>query len=105
MKEGYYGEDYQVTGQRVKGDASRFKSIASKLDRANFYEYMLYVQDKRGLCASAFVGHYARFRRRDRFTLLGAVVVYILQRIADSHLPGIAEFIAELINIVNSKRS
>lgn len=106
MKEGYYGEDYQVTGQRVKGDASRLKSIASKLDRANFYEYMLYVQDKKRIMRVSFLSGIMRgLGGAIGFTLLGAVVVYILQRIADSHLPGIAEFIAELINIVNSKRS
>ncbi len=82
------------------------KSIASKLDRANFYEYMLYVQDKKRIMRVSFLSGIMRgLGGAIGFTLLGAVVVYILQRIADSHLPGIAEFIAELINIVNSKRS
>ena len=79
------------------------KSIASKLDRANFYEYMLYVQDKKRIMRVSFLSGIMRgLGGAIGFTLL---VVYILQRIADSHLPGIAEFIAELINIVNSKRS
>ena len=82
------------------------KSIASKLDRANFYEYMLYVQDKKRIMRVSFLSGIMRgLGGAIGFTLLGAVVVYILQRIADSHLPGIAELIAELINIVNSKRS
>ena len=48
------------------------KSIASKLDRANFYEYMLYVQDKKRIMRVSFLSGIMRgLGGAIGFTLLG----------------------------------
>ena len=72
--------------------------IASKLERSNFCDF------KRIFKRSFIAGLLRGFGNAVGFVLLGALLIYILQRIAQSHLPIIADFIAELIEIVNARR-
>lgn len=79
--------------------------IASKLERSNFCDYVAYVCDNKRIFKRSFIAGLLRgFGNAVGFVLLGALLIYILQRIAQSHLPIIADFIAELIEIVNARR-
>ena len=82
----------------------KLDDIAMRMDSMGFQEYMEYVQDKSGAYKRAFASGLLRgLGAAVGFTLLGALLLYILRWLAGSSIPLIGEFIAEIIKIVDSK--
>ena len=78
--------------------------ICVKLERSHFYDYMEYVSNEKRIFMRSFrVGILKGIGSAIGFTLLGALVVYILHLLAQSNLPYIADFISNIIDIIERK--
>ena len=103
-------------GKRRRRDANNVKSrlsnvekvvlsIEDSLKRSHFYEYVQYASDeKRILRRSFLVGLMKGLGSAVGVTILGAIVIYFLHALAMSNLPYIADFISDIINIIESRK-
>lgn len=74
--------------------------IAS-MERLRLADYVRYVDDRKRLFWTSFWGGVARgVGMAVGFTILGAVLVMILQDLARHNLPVIGDMLAELVNVV-----
>ncbi|EOD01293.1 DUF5665 domain-containing protein [Caldisalinibacter kiritimatiensis] len=79
----------------------RIEDIALGLEKAKIAEYVDIMNNKWRLLYINFIGGLARgFGTAIGFTILGAFVIYILQRIIAWNLPLIGDFISEIVKIV-----
>ena len=94
-------------------DAKTFQKLLQKVDdlsvkieKLNLAEYIEVFRNPRRLIYVNFLGGIARgFGMAIGFTLLGALAIYILQRIVILKLPIIGTFIADIIEIVKKQLS
>lgn len=71
---------------------------------AAFTEYVMYMQDRRRLFATNFLAGLLRgMGFAIGFSVLGAMVVVLIQRLALDNLPLIGEFLAEVVRMVQMK--
>lgn len=81
---------------------SKIEEIARTLEKMNFGEYVEYLNDTWRVIRTNFIAGLARgLGMAVGFTLLGAMVLYFLTRLANENLPIIGGFIAEIVKIVN----
>lgn len=79
--------------------------IVSNMEKARFLEYIEYAANRRRMLKNSFILGLARgVGSAIGFTLLGAFVIYLLRKVAHSSLPLLADFITELLDIIDSKR-
>ena len=84
--------------------ADRLEQIAGRLERMHLEEYLRYITDKRRFLRVHFWSGVARgLGTAIGFTVLGAVVVVILQRLLTSNIPLIGDFLAEVARVVKSQ--
>ena len=82
----------------------KLESLAENFEKAHFTEYIEYVHNRRRLYRNAFVlGIFRGLGTAVGFSLLGALVIYILRAVAKTSIPVLGEFIAEVIRIVDGK--
>ncbi|MTI69920.1 MAG: hypothetical protein FH751_06695 [Firmicutes bacterium] len=75
--------------------------LALKIEKTKIAEYVDILDNKWRLLSINFVAGLARgFGMAVGFTILGALFIYIAQRIITLNLPVIGDFIAELVKIV-----
>ena len=94
-------------------DEKTFRELSQKIDelsirieKLNLAEYLEILRNPRRLLYVNFLGGIARgFGTAIGFTLLGAFVIYILQRMVILRLPIIGTFIADIIRIVQKQLS
>jgi hypothetical protein len=85
----------------VKELESRVEKIALILEKAKIGDYVNIMTKPKVLLINNFLGGLARgFGTAIGFTLLGAVVIYILRQSVLLNLPFIGGFIAEIVKIV-----
>ncbi|MEL7607915.1 MAG: DUF5665 domain-containing protein [Bacillota bacterium] len=90
---------------RLKRIEERLENLVSSLEKARFHEYLEYIANRKRMLWTNFLMGLARgIGMAIGFTLLGALVIYILRQIAASSLPVLGDFIAKLMDIVESKR-
>lgn len=79
----------------------RIEHLAGNVEKLRLSEYLQYVSDTRRLIWVNFISGVARgFGFAVGFSLLGALFIVLLQRMAVDSLPVIGEFLAEVIRIV-----
>ena len=84
--------------------AKRMEEHLRALERPQLAEYLRYVQDTRRLMRTQFVsGLFRGMGMAVGFTILGAVLVMLLQALAQRNLPVIGDFLAQLVAIVQSR--
>ncbi|AFS78705.1 hypothetical protein Curi_c16980 [Gottschalkia acidurici 9a] len=72
-----------------------------RLEKSKIFEYVDLVSNTRRLLYVNFLGGIARgFGMAIGFTILGAIVIYMLQHIIAWNIPLIGDFIAEIVRIV-----
>lgn len=77
---------------------------AHKKEWAGFVEYLMYLQDRRRLLLTNFLAGLMRgMGFAVGFSILGAIVVIIIQRLALISAPGVGAFFAEVVRIVQLK--
>lgn len=94
----------------MRSNRDSFENISRKLDKialemekSKLADYVYYIENPRKMFLSNFISGIARgFGIAIGFTLLGAVVVYILQIIVRLKLPLIGEFISDIVKIVQN---
>ena len=94
-------------------DEKTFRELSQKIDelsvrieKLNLSEYLEVLRNPKRLLYINFIGGIARgFSTAIGFTLLGAFVIYLLQRMVVLRLPIIGTFIADIIKIVQKQLS
>ena len=85
----------------VKELEGRVERIALLLEKAKIGDYVNIMTKPKTLLINNFIGGVARgFGTAVGFTILGAVVVYLLRQAVLLNLPFIGGFIAEIVKIV-----
>ena len=83
------------------GITDKIDDFARTLEKMRFAEYLEYLGDTRKMLIINFVAGLVRgFGMAVGFTLLGALTLYFLTRLANENLPIIGDFIAEIVKIV-----
>lgn len=86
----------------------KIDQISLNMEKFKLVDYVYYLENPRKMLFANFVGGLARgFGMAIGFTLLGALSIYLLQKVVRWNLPLIGKFITEIINIVqdNMQRS
>ncbi|KXG75543.1 hypothetical protein AN618_18210 [Fervidicola ferrireducens] len=84
----------------------KIDELSVKIEKLNLSEYLELFRNPRRLLYLNFLAGVARgFGMAVGFTLLGALALYILQRVVILNLPLIGDFIAELVRIVQDELS
>jgi hypothetical protein len=87
--------------QDVKEKISQWMEATERLHLA---EYIQYVDNKRRMLFLQFIGGLARgLGMAVGFTILGAIVILVLQNLAARNLPVIGDFLAKLVTLVQDK--
>lgn len=87
--------------QDVKEKISQWMEATERLHLA---EYIQYIDNKKRMLLIQFIGGLARgLGTAVGFTILGAVVILILQNLAARNLPLIGDFLAKLVSLVQQK--
>ncbi len=90
--------------ERLKSIERKLEMLAESLEKAHFTEYIEYVHNKRRLYRNAFLlGIFRGLGTAVGFSLLGALIIYLLRAVAKTSIPVLGEFIAEVIRIVDGK--
>ncbi|MDR0898210.1 MAG: DUF5665 domain-containing protein [Oscillospiraceae bacterium] len=80
------------------------RDFAQQQEWAGFTEYVMYLQNRRRLLITNFLAGMMRgMGFAVGFSILGAVVVLLIQRLALANLPGIGDFFAEIVKMVQLK--
>ena len=83
--------------------ANKLDEHLMQLERLRLPEYMRYLEDKRRFYRMQLVGGIVRgLGTAIGFTILGAVLVWLLQGLAQRNLPVIGEFLRQILNLVES---
>jgi hypothetical protein len=83
------------------GIIDKINNFARTLEKMRFAEYLEYLGDIRKMLIINFLAGLVRgFGMAVGFTLLGALALYFLTRLANENLPIIGDFIAEIVKIV-----
>lgn len=74
------------------------------LERLRLPDYIRFLEDKRRFYRMHLLGGIVRgFGTAIGFTILGAVLVWLLQDLAQRNLPVIGDFLAEIVNLVQRR--
>ncbi|WP_027627825.1 DUF5665 domain-containing protein [Ruminiclostridium cellobioparum] len=81
----------------------KIDEMSLKMEKMKFVDYVYFLEHPRKMLWANFISGMARgFGIAIGFTLLGAVAIYILNKIVQYNLPYIGEFISEIVKIVQS---
>lgn len=84
--------------------AKKMEEYLQALERLRLPEYIRYLDDRKRMMRYQFLGGLARgMGMAVGFTLLGAVLVILLQRLAQQNLPVIGDFLAQIVTIVQRR--
>jgi hypothetical protein len=97
----------------MEGKSRTLKAIEKKIDKISLnmekfklVDYVYYLEHPRKMLLANFIGGLSRgFGMAIGFTLLGAVVLYILQMVVRWKLPLIGQFVTEIVKIVQQNIS
>ena len=82
----------------------KLDELLFNMERSRFKEYVEYMHDRKRMLKNAFLFGIARgLGSAIGFTLLGALLFYLLRLVAESSIPILGDFIARIVEIVESK--
>ncbi len=80
----------------------KIDNLAQSMEKMKIAEYVEYLSNTPRMLYINFIAGLARgLGMAVGFTLLGALVIYLLQKLVLLNLPGISDFIAQIIQLVN----
>lgn len=92
----------EKSDDRIGRIEKQLNHLAENLDKSGFFEYMLYVRDRSKLLTRNFLSGLMRgLGMAIGFTLLGALIIIFLQKLASSSIPYLADVISQIIDIIN----
>lgn len=81
---------------------AKVEELASAMEKMKLAEYVEYLQNTRRMLMINFMAGLARgLGMAVGFTILGALLIYILQKMVLLNLPLIGDFIADLVRLVD----
>ena len=84
--------------------AKRMEDMLSALERLQLAEYLRYLDDRKRMLRTQFLSGMARgLGMAIGFTVLGAIFVLLLNRLAQRNLPVIGDFLAQIVSIVQRR--
>lgn len=84
--------------------AKRMEEYLAQLERLRLPDYLRYLEDRKRFIRTQFVAGLLRGAGMAvGFTLLGAVIVLILQRLAQQNLPIIGNFLVDVVEFVQRR--
>ena len=79
----------------------QLEKIITAMERVHLEEYLRYVDDRKRQFAVNFTAGVARgLGAAVGFSVLGAMVIVILQRLVTTNIPGIGGFLADVVRMV-----
>jgi len=82
----------------------RVQGMIHDLEKLGLTEYVQYMQDRKRLFWTNFLAGAARgLGMAVGFSILGAVLIALIQRIAASHISGMSSFLADVVRMVQRK--
>ncbi len=80
----------------------KIERLSMTLERMQLDQYLKFVSDKKRMLLMAFLGGMARgIGFMFGFSTVGAIAVHILVQVVLKNIPGIGEFVTEVINEVS----
>lgn len=80
----------------------KIERLSMTLERMQVDQYLKFVSDKKRMVWMAFLGGVARgVGFMFGFSTVGAIAVYILRQLVLKNIPGIGEFLTEVLNEVS----
>lgn len=84
--------------------ANKLDEHIMALERLRLPDYIRFLEDKRRFYRMHLLGGIVRgFGTAIGFTILGAVLVWLLQDLAQRNLPVIGDFLAKIVNLVQRR--
>lgn len=98
------GIDMRKRQKIICGLNKRLNELSLLLEKLKLAEYLKHLNNVKRMMWVNFVGGVARgFGIAVGFTLLGAIVLYILQKSFLNNLPVIGDIIADIVDIANKR--
>ena len=83
--------------------SKKIDDMSLKMEKLKFVDYVYYLEHPKKMLWANLVGGIARgFGIAIGFTILGAIMIYVLNRVVEYNLPFIGEFISDIVKIVQS---
>jgi hypothetical protein len=99
-----FQEDGMSKDKLMQDLCNKIDDLSVQIEKLNLSEYIELFRNPRRLLYVNFLSGVARgFGMAVGFTLLGALVIYMLQRLMILRLPYIGDFIADIIKIVQKE--
>ena len=90
--------------KRLNRIEEKLDKVIGSLEKAKFAEYIEYAGNRRRILRNSLLIGMARgLGTAVGLTVLGALLLYLLQWLAKNNLPIIGNFIAELVRIVDER--
>jgi ABC-type phosphate/phosphonate transport system permease subunit len=87
----------------IKGLSKKIDEMSIRMEKMKFVDYVYFLEHPRKMLWANFISGIARgFGIAIGFTLLGAIVIYFLNKVVAYNLPVIGKFISEIVKIVQS---
>lgn len=84
--------------------ANKLDEHLAQLERLRLPEYIRYLEDPRRFYRTQLLGGIVRgLGTAIGFTILGAVLVWLLQGLAQRNLPVIGDFLAQIVSLVQRR--
>ena len=81
----------------------KIERLALTLERMQMDKYLQFVSDKKRMLFMAFLGGTARgVGFMFGFSTVGAIAVYILRQVVRKNIPGIGDFLSEVLDEVST---
>lgn len=91
----------QENSRKARLEAA-IENLIMSMEKMKIAEYVEYLSDMKRMLAANFLAGVARgFGMAIGFTILGALVLYSLQKVVLLNLPLIGDFIADIVKLVN----
>lgn len=91
----------KLTAELVEALKLKIEELSLNVERMKLAEYVELLNNPKRLLFINFISGLARgFGTAVGFTILGAIVLYIMQRIVVLNLPVVSDFIATLVRLV-----
>lgn len=89
---------------RMEKTVVRLERLVEAIERTGIDDLIAYRSNPRKMLKNSFlIGLLRGLGTAVGFTVLGAVIVYVLQALARANLPIIGDLIASIVRLVNSK--
>ena len=83
----------------------KMEQLLVKSEQQKIREYIAYQKNPKDVFKMNFkAGLYRGFGMAVGFTILGAIVLMVLQQLAQDNIPGIGKFISDLMDTIESYR-